>query len=261
MVDSAPSIEVRRSTRRRRTVSAYREGDKIVILMPARTSKTQEQQLITEMVDRVTRREARVASGGARAGDSQLVLRARQLSASYLEGRAQPTSVRWVTNMHYRWGSCTITDRTIRLSHRLQSMPSWVIDYVLVHELCHLLEPGHDRAFWAWAERYPRTERARGFLEGVAVAAQLPGLSDCDSPEPGFGSADPSGESSWEAPAGRPSESAADGGWAAPVGGASRPTDGASDPAGALPVASSACSVAGLKLVRFGSSSSGICRS
>ncbi len=63
--------------------------------------------------------------------------------------------MRWVTNMHHRWGSCTITDRTIRLSHRLQSMPSWVIDYVLVHELCHLLEPGHDRAFWAWAERYP----------------------------------------------------------------------------------------------------------
>src|SRR6195952_626784 len=105
MVDPAPSIEVRRSTRRRRTVSAYREGDKIVILMPARTSKSQEQQLITEMVDRVTRREAKAASSGARAGDSQLVQRARQLSNTYLEGRAQPVSVRWVTNMHHRWGS------------------------------------------------------------------------------------------------------------------------------------------------------------
>lgn len=253
MVDPAPSIEVRRSTRRRRTVSAYREGDKIVILMPARTSKSQEQQLITEMVDRVTRREAKVARGGARAGDSQLVQRARQLSATYLEGRAQPVSVRWVTNMQYRWGSCTIADRTIRLSHRLQSMPGWVIDYVLIHELCHLIEPGHDRAFWAWAERYPRTERARGFLEGVAVAAQLPGLSACDSPEPDFGSADSPEESSWDR-----LPDPADG-WPASAEGAAS-TVGAA-PAGSVAAGSSACSAAGLKLVRFGSSNSGICRS
>ncbi|MBV9822028.1 MAG: M48 family metallopeptidase, partial [Actinobacteria bacterium] len=126
----SPAIEIRRSTRRRRTVAAYREGDKIVILMPARTSKAEERQLITEMVDRVTRREARMASVGARGADSRLMQRAHQLSTAYLDGRAQPISVRWVTNMQQRWGSCTVSDRTIRLSHRLQSMPSWVIDYV-----------------------------------------------------------------------------------------------------------------------------------
>ncbi len=192
MVDPSPLVEVRRSTRRRRTVSAYRDGDKIVVLMPARTTKAEEQRLVSEMVERVTRKEARLVSAGPRAGDSELLTRARQLSNAYLEGRAQPVSVRWVTNMDHRWGSCTPTERTIRLSHRLQSTPSWVIDYVLVHELSHLLEPGHDRAFWTWAQRYPRTERARGYLEGVAVAAQLPELSDCDSPEPDSGSVDAS---------------------------------------------------------------------
>ena len=60
-------------------------------------------------------------------------------------------------------------------------MPNWVIDYVLVHELTHLLVPGHGPDFWAWVNRYPRTERARGFLEGVALAGQLPGLSSCES--------------------------------------------------------------------------------
>lgn len=183
MVDPSPPVEVRRSARRRRTVSAYRDGAKIIILMPARTSKAQEQRLVAEMVERVTRREARMAHDGPRVSDAYLLARARQLSQSYLDGRPEPVSVRWVRNMNRRWGSCTIGDRTIRLSHRLQSMPSWVIDYVLVHELCHLLEPGHDRAFWNWAQRYPRTERARGFLEGIAVAAQLPELSVCDSPE------------------------------------------------------------------------------
>lgn len=177
MVEASPLVEVRRSARRRRTVSAYRDGDKIVVLMPARISKAEEQRLITEMVERITRREARYASTGSRGSDQALLRRAAELSAGYLDGRARPASVRWVRNMNSRWGSCTTTDRTIRLSHRLQSMPSWVIDYVLVHELSHLLEPGHGPEFWAWVNRYPRTERARGYLEGVAMAAQLPELS------------------------------------------------------------------------------------
>jgi hypothetical protein len=60
-----------------------------------------------------------------------------------------------------------------------------VIDYVLVHELAHLLEVGHTPAFWEWVDRYPKAERAKGFLEGVAAASHL-GISgeppDC-SPE------------------------------------------------------------------------------
>lgn len=260
MVDPSPPIEVRRSSRRRRTVSAYREGDKIVILMPARTSKAEERQLVTEMVDRVTRREARMTGIGARPGNSQLLHRARQLSATYLDGRAQPVSVRWVTNMQQRWGSCTISDRTIRLSHRLQSMPAWVIDYVLMHELSHLLESGHNRAFWAWVERYPRTERARGFLEGVAMAAQLPGLADCDSPDSSGGSEEPDDASprsagvsgpSWAVPDGRTSGSAAGGVAASAVGA----------PASVGRSGTSASPPPGRKLARSGSSSSGIRRS
>jgi len=181
-VASDTPIEVRRSARRKRTVSAYRDGDKIVVLMPARLSKAQEQRLTAEMVERLRGREANRARGGARSSDAVLLARGRELARDYLDGRAEPASVRWVTNMNHRWGSCTTTDGTIRLSHRLRSMPSWVIDYVLVHELTHLLVPGHGPDFWAWVDRYPRTERARGFLEGVAVAAQLPELSSgsCD---------------------------------------------------------------------------------
>lgn len=194
MSESSPLVEVRRSARRRRTVSAYRDGDKIVVLLPARVSKAEEKRLISEMVERIARREARYATAGARGSDQALITRARELSQTYLDGGATPVSVRWVRNMNSRWGSCTTTDRTIRLSHRLQSMPSWVIDYVLIHELSHLLEPGHGREFWAWVERYPRTERARGYLEGVAMAAQLPELSpggSCD----GF---EPSDDSGWD---------------------------------------------------------------
>ena len=78
-----------------------------------------------------------------------------------------------MTNQQQRWGSCSPGERSIRLSERLQGMPSWVVDYVLVHELAHLLEHGHDEKFWAWVDRYPRSERARGYLLGWSAAAKV----------------------------------------------------------------------------------------
>ena len=84
--------------------------------------------------------------------------------------------MRWVTNQNTRWGSCTPSEGSIRLSHRLQGMPEYVVDYVLLHELAHLLVPGHGPRFWRLLEAYPRTERARGYLEGVVAADRLPHL-------------------------------------------------------------------------------------
>lgn len=107
-------------------------------------------------------------------GDDELAARAERLSEQYLHGRAVPDTVRWVTNQNSRWGSCTPSEASIRLSHRLQGMPEYVIDYVLLHELAHLLVPGHGPSFWKLLESYPRTERARGFLEGVVAADRLP---------------------------------------------------------------------------------------
>ncbi|MEV4615446.1 M48 family metallopeptidase [Kitasatospora sp. NPDC049258] len=164
-----PEVEVRRSARRSRTVSAYREGDRTIVLIPARMSHAEEQRWVAQMLDRLAAQESRRALG-----DDALEARARELSRAYLDGRAVPGQVRWVTNQNSRWGSCTPSERTIRLSHRLQGMPEYVIDYVLLHELAHLLVPDHGPRFWALLESYPRTERARGYLEGVAAAARLP---------------------------------------------------------------------------------------
>jgi predicted metal-dependent hydrolase len=66
--------------------------------------------------------------------------------------------------MTTRWGSCTPATGTIRISDRLARMPGWVLDYVLVHELAHLAVPGHSPAFWRLVHRYPKAERAMGYL-------------------------------------------------------------------------------------------------
>ena len=163
-----PDVEVRRSKRRRRTVSAYRDGDRIVVMIPASLSRAEEAEWVETMVARLEKSERR-----RRPTDQVLLQRALGLSDRYLGGLATPESVRWVENQKSRWGSCTPGDRTIRLSARLQGMPAWVIDYVLVHELAHLLEPGHDASFWAWVERYPHAERAKGYLLGWSTAAKL----------------------------------------------------------------------------------------
>jgi predicted metal-dependent hydrolase len=163
----SPLVEVRRSARRKRTVTAYRERDTIVVLIPQRMSKADERAYVDDLVGKLLAREARVRPPH---GDAALAARAAELSATILRpalGHApEPGEVRWVSNQQHRWGSCTPGTGVIRLSHRLQPMPSWVVDYVLLHELAHLVEPTHSARFWGLVDRYPQAQRAKGYLEG-----------------------------------------------------------------------------------------------
>jgi hypothetical protein len=113
-----------------------------------------EERWVAEMVRRM---ERRAATDGI-----DLPARAGALADRY--GLPRPQAIRWVDNQEWRWGSCTPSDRTIRISSRLVGEPGWVLDYVIVHELAHLSVPRHDRRFWALVRRYPRAERAHGFL-------------------------------------------------------------------------------------------------
>lgn len=185
MEQGEPHVVVRRSARRKRTVTAYRERDAIVVLIPQRMSKADESRFVSEMVKKVLDRETR---DRAPAGDAELRRRAAELSERFLAPALgyppRPTRVSWVQNQQQRWGSCTPSTGTIRLSHRLQPMPSWVVDYVLLHELAHLVHGAHSPEFWALVDRYPEAAKARGYLEGYLAGQGTPAVPG-DGPDAG----------------------------------------------------------------------------
>lgn len=154
------SVEVRRSTRRKRTVAARLERGNLIVYLPARLSAAEEAHWVEKMRRRLEAQERRRRLNGS--GD--LERRAEELNARYFGGKLTWNSLTYVGNQQSRYGSCTVGKATIRLSDVLADMPGWVRDYVLVHELAHLVVPNHSADFWAVVNRYPLTERARGFL-------------------------------------------------------------------------------------------------
>ena len=130
-----PEVEVRVSTRRRKSASAFWSEGRVVVVIP------------------------------------DLAARGAQLADRYLDG-VRPSSIRWVTNQRSQWGSCSCGTGEIRISDRLRVVPGWVLDAVLVHELAHLVEPNHSPRFRALADRYGRSKEADVFLDGFSLGRE-----------------------------------------------------------------------------------------
>ena len=157
-------IKVIRSQKRRKTVSAELKQGVLVVRAPARMSEAELAPIIDKLRQRLHRRTRRPAPT-----DDDLEQMAQQLNRDYFNGRLRWQSIRYVTNQNKRFGSCTPATGTIRLSHRLATMPKWVLTYVLMHELAHLEEANHGPNFWQLVNQYPLTERARGYLMAIGL--------------------------------------------------------------------------------------------
>lgn len=173
MDDPPPEIELVRSSGRVKTASArwLEPGKKVLVRVPEGLEAAEEQRLVDQLVAKVrasTRRRALNSTG-------KLPERVAELNKRYFGGRLRLDSLEWVTNQRGRYGSCTPETRSIRISDRVSDMPGWVQDYVLVHELAHLVEGNHSASFWKLVNRYPLAERARGYL--IAL-----GLENMDGP-------------------------------------------------------------------------------
>lgn len=176
-----PAIRITRSDNRRKTISArlVEGGTVLEVLAPSNASDAELAPIIDRLKGRVLRRQEKAET----ADDAALARRAAELSRDYFEGKLRPSEVRYVTNQQRRFGSCTPATGVIRISHRVAAMPSWVRDYVLVHELAHLKEPNHGAKFWKLVSRYPKAERARGYLIAIGLEGDpaAGGVGDGDS--------------------------------------------------------------------------------
>lgn len=161
-----PPVVVRTSTRRRKTATAYWEGDTIVVVIPVHVRRADRPELVDWLVARVLAKRPRAATS-----DRALFERAASLADRYVDG-VRPASIRWVTNQGKRWGSCSAASREIRLSHRLRHVPEWVLDATIVHELAHLVHPNHSPDFHRLADRHPRQREAALFLEGYSLGLE-----------------------------------------------------------------------------------------
>jgi len=155
-------VEIIRSRRRRKTVSAKLQDGVLVVRAPVNMDEVELRPIIANFKKRMAKRHLPHT-------DAELVQLAGEMERDYFNSRLPPYTIRYVTNQNKRFGSCTPAQGTIRISHRVASMPHFVRAYVVVHELAHLLEANHGHRFWQFVNAYPLTERARGYLMAVGL--------------------------------------------------------------------------------------------
>lgn len=164
------TIRIIRSPHRAKTISArlVDDGAVIEVLAPEQATDQELAPIIERLKGRLLRRKEKAET----ADDRELAKRAAELNRTYFQGKLRWSEICYVTNQQKRYGSCTPATGVIRISHRVASMPAWVRDYVIVHELAHLKEANHGRRFWALVNRYPKTERARGYLIALGLESE-----------------------------------------------------------------------------------------
>ena len=155
-------VEIIRSTRRRRTIQAKLVDDVLKIYLPNGLTEREEEKWISYMKDRFIKKRKLI-------GDEKLLMeRARRINKKFFNGSLDFT-IKYVSNQNKRFGSCTPETKMIRISDRVAKMPSWVQDYVILHELTHLIHPNHSKEFWDKVNEYKYTERAKGYLIAVGM--------------------------------------------------------------------------------------------
>lgn len=148
-----------RDKRRKRSLAFTIAANTLTIHVPVRLSENRLNSHVEEIKMRIEKEnQQRIRS---------LRQRMEKLNREYFQGRLKVKSISFSKRQKLRFGSCSPKENTIRLSHQLLTAPTFVLNYVIVHELAHLLEANHSSKFWDLVYRYPHTERARGYLLAV----------------------------------------------------------------------------------------------
>ena len=157
--------KILRSKKRKRSVSARMVKDILVVRVPEHIAEDRLQKVISELKAKIARKQLREELNK----DQNLLRRAKEINQQYFDNKLHINSIQYVTSQNSKFACCNYRTGFIRISHRISTMPQWVKDYVIVHELAHLVAPNHSQAFWEVVNRYKFSERARGYLLAVGA--------------------------------------------------------------------------------------------
>ena len=153
-------VKVIRSPDRKKTIQARMVGETLEVHLPLGMPREEERKLIDNMKGKFEKKKQITQINK----DDLLIKKFNEFNDKFFKGKLKVKSIEFVNNQKRANGSCTPSKGTIRISHTLLDMPKWVLDYVIIHEMTHLVHPNHSKEFWAKVDEYEYTERARGFL-------------------------------------------------------------------------------------------------
>lgn len=175
MHDHRPTIEIdgvvlKLQLKRKavRHINARLVDDELRVSAPPSIPECELDEIITRLATRLVRR----ARASVLNSDDRALKLARRIADRFPK---KPTinDVRWSTGQKARWGSYSQRSGIIRLHASLGTLPAWVLEAVIAHELTHAIHPNHSPEFWKLLRKVcPSCDRARIFLEGVTWIAK-----------------------------------------------------------------------------------------
>lgn len=155
-------IKITRSVKRRKTIGAQLINNIMYVYAPYNIPDEKLNKIIASFKEKFIRGMLKKKLNN----EKPLKEIAEMLNKKYLKNRLDISSIsiEYVTGQNHKFGCCNYQNKSIRISHRIAQMPGWVRDYVIIHELAHLVVPNHSKSFWDILSEYKLSERAKGYL-------------------------------------------------------------------------------------------------
>jgi predicted metal-dependent hydrolase len=153
------AVEVRRSPRARRWRLEVPWGEPARLTVPRWMSRAQVERLVAQkqpwLEEQRRRQVPRLGLERLTVNESEARIGAREIVSALAEEEAERLGVAYrrirIGDQRTLWGSCSPAG-TLSFNWRLVLAPLEVLDYVVVHELCHLRVPNHSKSFWTLVE-------------------------------------------------------------------------------------------------------------
>ncbi len=160
-----------------------KESGEVLISAPHQVSDERIYQFAKERIDWIRNYQQKYADAAKRRGTREsLDKKEIEKNKRLLKRKVEALVAKWeppmgvkvsgitIRQMKTRWGSCNVKTHHININLALLDKPEECLEYVVVHEMTHILEPSHNQVFWGYmSEFYPDWRRVRRYLNDEVV--------------------------------------------------------------------------------------------